>query len=228
MPLAGQAAMLSWSDVSPEDRPAFYEWHNREHMPGAMALAGFQRGRRYIAVKADRSVLNFYEVDSLAVLTGAEYRNKANNPSELTLRTNKVMRNPVRGLAQVKCSVGGGLGGYAVTYRLDAEPGREAELGAWLSEEALPGVVAAAEVLSAHCFVSDMPASTYVSTERIGRATAVPPWAIIVEGTGLEALDAACDAWLPEASLLAHGARGPIVRGSYRHEISMAKLPNML
>jgi hypothetical protein len=228
MPLAGRAVMMSWSDVSPEDRPAFYEWHNREHMPGAMALAGFQRGRRYIAVKAERSVLNFYEVDSLAVLTGDEYRAKANHPSELTLRTNKLMRNPVRGLAHVHCSLGSALGGFVVTLRLDAEPGREEELGRHLAQTVLPGLVATPEVLGAHYLVSDMPASTYVSTERVGRATDVPPRAIIVEGIALESLDRACDVWLAEESLLANGARGPMVRGSYRHEVSMAKLPNML
>ena len=86
MPLAGKAVMINWSDVSPEDRPAYYEWHNREHMPGAMDLPGFQRGRRYIAVDADRDFFNCYEVDDLGVLTGTAYRTKVNNPSELTLK----------------------------------------------------------------------------------------------------------------------------------------------
>ena len=85
--LLGQGVMINWSDVAPEHRAAYYEWHSREHMVGRVAIPGFQRGRRYIAVNAQRDFFNFYEVDDLAVLTGAEYLAKANAPSPLTQRT---------------------------------------------------------------------------------------------------------------------------------------------
>ncbi len=224
MPLAGKAVMINWSDVSPEDRPAYYEWHNREHMPGAMDLPGFQRGRRYIAVDADRDFFNCYEVDDLGVLTGTAYRTKVNNPSELTLKTNKLMRNSVRGLALVQLSLGKGVGGFALTLRLDAEPGREQALHRHLSQ-ALPGIVAMPDILAAHYFISDMPSSTYVPVERKGRVTIVPPWAVMVEGTNAASLEGACGGALSEEALGAHGAKGPVVRGIYRHEISMSKLP---
>ncbi len=68
--LLGQGVMINWSDVAPEHRAAYYEWHSREHMVGRVAINGFQRGRRYIAVDAQRDFFNFYEVDDLAVLTG--------------------------------------------------------------------------------------------------------------------------------------------------------------
>ena len=62
--LAGQAVMVNWSNVAPEHRPAYYEWHSREHMVGRVSIPGFQRGRRFIAVRASRDLLVLYEVDS--------------------------------------------------------------------------------------------------------------------------------------------------------------------
>src|SRR5262249_27339955 len=111
--LAGKAVMINWSDVAPEHRPAYYEWHSREHMVGRVTIPGYQRGRRYLAAQAQRDFLVMYEVDDLAVVTGADYLAKANKPSPLTQRTTQYVRNAVRGLALVKVSFGIGTGGYA-------------------------------------------------------------------------------------------------------------------
>ena len=81
----------------------------------------------------------------------------------------------------------------------------------------MPGMV------GAHYFESDMPASLYVSPERQGRPTAVPPWAIVIEGVSIESVGAAGKALLSDDALLAHGAKGPIIRGTYRNEIMLTK-----
>ena len=60
--LAGHAVMINWSDVAPEHRPAYYEWHSREHMVGRISIPGFRRGRRYMAATARRDFLVLYEV----------------------------------------------------------------------------------------------------------------------------------------------------------------------
>ena len=85
--LLGKGMMINWADVAPEHRAAYYEWHSREHMLGRVRIDGFQRGRRYRAVNAQRDFLNFYEVDDIAVLTGPGYLAKANAPSALTQRS---------------------------------------------------------------------------------------------------------------------------------------------
>ena len=43
----GQAVMVNWSDVAPEHRHAYYEWHSREHMVGRASDA--QRSEVIIA-----------------------------------------------------------------------------------------------------------------------------------------------------------------------------------
>src|ERR671918_2267505 len=118
--------MGNWSDVAPEHRHAYYEWHSREHMVGRVSIPGFKRGRRYIAAKASRDFLVCYEVEEIGVLTSKAYLDKANAPSELTRRTTPFVRNSSRALARVKHTLGIGTGGCALTLRFDAAPGEEA------------------------------------------------------------------------------------------------------
>ena len=82
--LLGNAVMINWSDVAPEHRSAYYEWHSREHMVGRVAIPGFKRGRRYIAAQASRDFLVCYEVEDVSVLTSKAYLDKANAPSALS------------------------------------------------------------------------------------------------------------------------------------------------
>lgn len=225
MALAGQAVMVNWLDVAPEDRPKYYAWHNREHLASVVTIPGFQRGRRHIAVSADRTFFTCYEVDDLNVLTGADYRARVNNPSATTKATSHVTRNAVRALANVKLSLGKTQGACVLTLRLDPQKGRESELETYLMREALPHVVEMPEMVGAHFFVADMPASTYVSKEREGRQTTVPNWMIMIEGITLEMLEPACAEYLSEAALQKHGAEN-IVKGTFRLQISSSKMPS--
>jgi len=213
--------MVNWSDVAPEHRHAYYEWHSREHMVGRVAIPGFCRGRRYIAAKASRDFLVCYEVEDIGVLTSKAYLDKANAPSELTRRTTPYVRNSARALARVKHTLGIGTSGYALTLRFDAAPGEEARLERHLVSEALPPIEQIPEITGAHFCLADMDASTIVPVERQGRPTTVPRWIVIVEGVTLEALDAACDAHL--SALARHGCVGPIERDTYTLQIMVTK-----
>jgi hypothetical protein len=218
--LLGKAVMINWSDVAPEDRRAYYEWHSREHMVGRVALPGFRRGRRYIAAEASRDFLVCYEVEDIGVLTSKAYMDKANAPSELTRRTTPVVRNSSRALARVHASFGIGSGGCALTLRFDASAGRESDLERHLGE-ALSRLTDNPEITGAHFLKADVEASAVVPVERQGRPTAVPRWIVVVEGVSLEAVNAACDAHL--ASLSDHRSTGPIERDTYRLQIMVAK-----
>lgn len=221
--LAGQAVMINWSDVAVEDRPAYYAWHNHEHMPGAVRLNGFRRGRRYLAARAKRDILVFYEIDELSVLVGEEYVTKVNNPSPLTRQTTKVIRNSIRGLTRVKYSSGAGIGGHALTLRFDPRDGGGEELGRYLIHEALPQIADRVDIVGAHLCVTDKPVSSVVTVERRGRPTIVPNWIVIVEGTSLEAVDSACDAQLSEELLHQRGCVGTVERDTYSLQLVLPK-----
>ena len=220
--LLGKAVMINWSDVAPEHRQAYYEWHSREHMVGRVAIPGFQRGRRYIAAQATRDFLVCYEVESVAVLTSKAYLDKANAPSALTQRTTPFVRNSTRGLARVRLSAGIGTGGCALTLRFDPEPGREDELQAYLAE-ALPAIADRADMTGAHLCVADVEASSIVPVERQGRPTTIPNWIVVLEGVTLEAVNGACDGHLSADLLRTHGGTAAVQRDTYQLQIMVTK-----
>jgi hypothetical protein len=218
---AGQAVMVNWSDVAPEHRHAYYEWHCREHMVGRVSLPGFVRGRRYIAAQASRDFLVCYEVEDIGVLTSKAYMDKANAPSELTRRTTPVVKNASRALAAVRHTLGVGTGGFALTLRFDVQAGAETRLERHLVADALPRLADIAEITGAHFCVADLAASAIVPVERQGRPTTVPRWIVMVEGVTFEAVNAACDAHL--SALEQHGCAGPIERDTYQLQIMVTR-----
>ena len=219
--LAGQAVMINWTDVAPEHRHAYHEWHSREHMVGRVAIPGFCRGRRYIAAQASRDFLICYEVEGIDVLSSPAYLDKANAPSALTRRTTPYVKNSSRALARVRASQGIGTGGCALTLRFDAAPGREEDLAHHIGSEAVPRLAALVEIAGAHFCVADMEASTIVPVERAGRPTTIPKWIVIVEGVSVKAVNAACDAHL--SALHEHGCADTIQRDTYNLQIMVTK-----
>jgi hypothetical protein len=219
--LLGKAVMINWSDVAPEHRQAYYEWHSREHMVGRVAITGFVRGRRYIAAQASRDFLVCYEVENVAVLTSKAYLDKANAPSALTQRTTPHVRNSTRGLAHVRVSAGIGTGGYALTLRFEPAHDGHAALDRYLADT-LPVIAERADITGAHFCVADVEASSIVPVERQGRPTQIPNWIVVLEGVSLDAVNEACERHLSSESLLHHGCAEPVERDTYRLQIIVA------
>lgn len=221
--LASQAVMINWSDVAPEHRAAYYEWHSREHMVGRVSLSGFVRGRRYVAIDASRDFLILYEVKNVEVLRGDEYLAKANAPSELTRRTTPYIRNAIRGLTRVRASHGIGVGGVAMTLRFSPRAGADEAIGRYLSDTALPAIAAHPAVTGAHCLVADKEVSSIVPVERQGRPTDIPDWIVVVEAVDPEALHEMRGSLLGDDRLAANGAATPVVQDVYRLQIMVTK-----
>ncbi len=216
--LLGKGVMINWTNAAPEDRARYDAWQSHEHTPGRLAIPGFLRGRRYIAVypeKADRQFLTMYEVQTLEVLTGEDYLAKANNPSPLTRATTPVVRDSVRGLARVRASHGPGVGGCALALRMDPRAGGEAALEAYLTREALPALARRADICGAHWIVADQDASAMKPMERQGRPVTLPNWIVMIEGMTPAAVANAGDALLTDAQLIAHGCAPGITRDVY-------------
>ena len=216
--LLGKGVMINWTNAAPEDRERYDAWQSHEHTPGRLAIPGFLRGRRYIAVfpeTADRQFLTLYEVNNLEVLTSEAYLAKANDPSPLTRATTPVVRDSVRGLARVLASHGPGVGGCALTLRMDPRAGGEQALEAYLTRETLPAIARRADICGAHWIVADQDASAMKPVERQGRAVTLPNWIVMIEGMTPQAVTQAGDALLTDAQLIAHGAAPAITRDVY-------------
>jgi hypothetical protein len=218
--------MINWNNVAPENRPAYDAWHCHEHMVGRVGIAGFLRGRRYIAAypdQATRGFLTMYEVADLNVLTGADYLAKANNPSPLTLRTTPLVRDSVRGLSRVRASFGPATGGCALTLRFDPQAGREEALERYLTQQVLPQIAMRVDISGAHLIVADPAASAMTPVERQGRPTTIPNWIVMVEGFTLAAVENAGAAALSDAALMANGCAGAIERDVYLLQFMVLK-----
>lgn len=225
MSLIGEGMIAIWNGVTPNVRDEIYEWHNREHMPERVGIAGFRRGRRYIAVEADVEFFTLYETDTPLVHTGSDYTALLNDPTPWTQQLIRGFLDTSRGLCRVAASFGPGQGGLLVTYRYDVAPGREEEQRRLLAHDILPKLAEAPGVVGAHLGIADKAASSIETAEKKDIAKPlIPYWVILVEG-GSEAapLLASCDAALPMSRLIAAGAEDPIRRGLYQLQYTRNK-----
>jgi hypothetical protein len=219
--LAGEAFVAIWHDIVPEGKAEFCAWHTREHMPERLSLGGFLRGRRYLAERGAPEYFNLYEVQTAAVLTGAEYLERLNNPTPWTRRTLPYFRNVSRSLCSVGASLGRSQGGVILTGRVEATPGQEGRLAGFLNE-AVPKLFDQPGIVGAHFGVADRSGSEIQTAERKARgsATLVPGWVVLLEGVSQAAVEEAAGSL---AVLEAHGAQGPVEQGTYRLECCLSR-----
>ncbi len=63
MALAGRGVLAIWNGIAEEAEADFLAWHVREHIPERVAVPGFLRARRYVALRGEPRYFNFYEHD---------------------------------------------------------------------------------------------------------------------------------------------------------------------
>ncbi len=175
MSLKGTGAVAIWHNLLPEAKGEFYQWHNREHMPERMAIPGFKRGRRYLAVKGAPAYFNLYEADTVATVGGEAYVHALNNPTNWTRKVVASFRDVARSTCDVRFSAGIGDGGYIHTICLTSDDGIVGKLPALLPMEGISAV---------HFLVTDVATSTIATREKAARpdGTAVPTHIILIEG----------------------------------------------
>jgi hypothetical protein len=189
-------------------------------MPERVSIPGFLRGRRYIAVRGVPEFFTLYEATGTDVLAGPHYLARLNNSTPLTRHIiPKYFRNMVRGVCNVKLSIGVGEGGRLTTLRFATEAGREDALSRHLAG-ALPSINEMPTILGAHLCVADARASTIETSERKSHGAAVPEWLVMIEGATPDGADAACDRLLSD--LTQHGAKPEMQRGLYQLQISLS------
>jgi hypothetical protein len=183
MALAGSGAVAIWHDIAPDGRDAFYAWHGEEHMPERVAIPGFLRGRRYVAIEGAPEFFNLYETATPAVLTGPDYLARLNSPTPRTLAAVRHFGNVARALCEVAASYGDGQGGLIATYRYDVDDLRAASHRARMAD-ALGSCARKDGIAGAHLLVALTEASAVETEERKARgsATLVPSWIVLIEG----------------------------------------------
>ncbi len=195
MSLYGAAAVAIWHDIAPEGRADFYAWHGHEHMPERVAIDGFLRGRRYLALDGAPEFFNLYEVDCAATLFGGAYRARLDAPTPWTAATVRHFRNVARSLCRVAATQGDGDGGLVATFRYDVDASRADAHRDALSRATLPALAKTPGVAGAHLLIADEAASAVETAEKRLRAekNVIPPWVVLVEGWGdVETFRALC------------------------------------
>ena len=218
MPLLGKGVAAIWHNVAKEFQADYNHWHCYEHVPERVGIPGFLRGRRYVAIEGAPEFFHFYETTSLDTLTSKAYLDRLNNPSEWTRRVGPNIKDNNRTLSTVVASRGIGGGAAILTGRLQATPGRDAELSGWLADEILPGLIGQPGIVAAHLLQGDQASSATQTEEKAmrDRPDDVADWVLFVEAIEAEPLD---PMWrggaLSETSLMEHGAAMAAL-GTYR------------
>lgn len=139
--MLGKAALAMWWDVAPDMKAEFEDWHTHEHMPERLAIPGFLRGTRWIALSGGPSYFVLYEAADLATLTSGRYMERLNDPTPWSRKMMPHHRNMVRNLCEVRASFGRGVAQALArlelevpAHALSALPGRKGLTAAHLLE----------------------------------------------------------------------------------------------
>ena len=133
-PLAGTGILSVWNDIAPE-MEAFYErWYMSEHFPERLGVPGFLRGRRYVAIDADRKYFTFYDLADSQVLFSAPYLARMNAPTPWTQKVMTAWSGMFRTACERIARTGSGNGGHSV--------GGFVMVARWETPVTLPGSLA--------------------------------------------------------------------------------------
>jgi len=150
MALMGTAAAILTFDVAADAIDEHDHWHTHEHLPERLAIPGFLRGTRWVAVEGNPRYFVLYEVEALATLTSAAYLARLDRPTPWTTKMMPHYRGMTRAFCAVTASFGAGIGHTAALIRFkppkeNARPLRESLIGT-----VLPPVPARRGLGSAH------------------------------------------------------------------------------
>lgn len=229
MALLGKAAMILSFDIVAEAVDEHDDWHSHEHFNERMSIPGFLRGSRWVASTAEPNYFVMYEVSDLDILASSAYLERLNNPSPWTSKMMANYRGMRRGLCNLSCSHGDGLGNVGLLLRFSPGPDHESALRDWLCGDLLPTLAARPGLVSAHLFAAALnPELT--QEQRIRGQDGPIDWVLLVTGYRVECVTRLANDELSTAQLEQHGATR-IAAGCYTmmHSLSAAEAatPNL-
>jgi hypothetical protein len=210
--MLGRAAVAMWWDIPAGMQAEFEDWHSHEHMPERLAIAGFLRGTRWIAVSGEPSYFVLYEAEEPATLAGDAYLERLNDPTPWSRKMMPYHQNMVRSLCRVRASFGRGLAHAVATVRFSPAPGSAGALADRLAAHALPALPARPGLTAAHLLESQPMGGAQSAEQKIRGQDAVADWALLVCGYDAEAV---------QAAIREHSALPGAVTGLYRAAFSL-------
>ncbi|WP_406854350.1 hypothetical protein ABEG18_17590 [Alsobacter sp. KACC 23698] len=195
--LMGQGALVNWGGVVAEQEDDYNMWHSREHMPERLAVPGFRRGRRGVAVDGTPAALKYfmmYEAVDADIFISAPYLARLNDPTPWTRRILSAYIAPSRTICRVVATRGHGAGGWLATLQLRQVD--RAKLRAWSQGDWIDGVMAQNGVLGAHALEGDpqlgqQPTAEKTFRESRGDRDVTVEFALLLEGFDLSPTQAA-------------------------------------
>lgn len=194
-PLLGTGVLAIWNGIANGQDEAFLRWHVEEHIPERVAVPGFLRARRYVALHGQPRYFNFYEVATPEVLVSPAYLARLDDPTPRTRAILPHFTDTIRTPCRVMASLGRGIAGTMASLRLDGPAGPVRDLADALARE--PGVSAVHLLERAELVLP----GTAESAMRDGPDTAAGS-ILLAEGPDAQTLDAALSRHAPT------GARG--------------------
>lgn len=141
MALAGTAFLALWNDIDRPREAEYDQWHTLEHVPERVAIDGFHGGRRYVnRARTDHRYFTLYDVDSVAVFGGTEYRDLLERPTPWSASMRPAFSNFVRVVCTVSVSNGTGIGAAIACLCLPEDASSDLVRSALEAAETLPRV----------------------------------------------------------------------------------------
>jgi hypothetical protein len=219
MPLLGKGMLLTFTDVAARDERDYNEWYNREHIDDRVNLPAFHRGRRYAAVRGTPRYLAIYECDSVAVLGTPDYLRTLDHQTPWSQRVMARFTHFTRMTLRIHVDQTHGVGAALATVRLVPNPHRRKALIQWLSEQALPKLIARPGVLGAAVGENDLEvvhAPLQAKSMDHPRADE-SEWVVLIEGADVAAVGAAARSLFTQTRRKSFGIDAAPAIGTWRY-----------
>ncbi len=213
--------MLLSFDVAPDFIAEHDDWHTHEHLPERLAIPGFLRGTRWVALRGQPRYFVMYEVAQLATLASDAYLQRLNDPTPWTTKIMARYRGMSRGFCSVAGSFGFGVGHAGLLIRFRPRAKAETLLRSWLVQEALPQLPSSSGIGGVHLLEGAL-APTMTNEQRIRGADAGIDWAILVTGYSQDSVARLSGAELDALRLAEHGAVD-VQHAVYRIDYSLTR-----
>ncbi|MFI4999653.1 MAG: hypothetical protein ACHQK9_07215 [Reyranellales bacterium] len=93
----GEGLLLVAIDIDPAHEAELHRWYDEEHIAERMAIPGFLRARRFVALEGGPKFLALYDLETVAVLDSAAYRQATGaGTTALTRRMQKLFNPMIR------------------------------------------------------------------------------------------------------------------------------------